>query len=263
MFLVFLFILGTCVGSFLNVLADRLPNNKNPFKGRSYCDHCKKTLKWYDMIPLLSFFLLKVRCRYCKVKLSFYYPFIEVVTGAMFVCIYLLVIHQIPQINSQLSAISFLAYYLFIASSLIVVFFADLKYGIIPDSIILVSVFVSLGYFLIFNPSLLLINLVSALGSFLFLLLLHIVTKGKGMGLGDVKFAVLMGLFLGFPNIIAAFYLAFLTGAIVGIILIIWKKKKLRTDTLPFGPFLVFGTLISLFWGEKIMQIAWNGILIH
>src|SRR3989344_6619035 len=86
----FLFLLGLAVGSFLNVLIDRFPRDESPFKGKSYCESCKKKLLWYDMIPVVSFLFLKGKCRYCRSPLSFYYPMVEVTTGIIFVLVYVL-----------------------------------------------------------------------------------------------------------------------------------------------------------------------------
>ena len=132
--LALIFILGLTVGSFLNVLIDRLPNDKS-ILGRSYCDHCKKTLSWKDLIPVLSFVYLRGKCRYCHAPLSYQYPIVELLTGLLFIATY-----QFATLNFQL------IYYLLIVSSLIVVFFADLKYGIIPDKILLPAIVVSLVY---------------------------------------------------------------------------------------------------------------------
>ena len=138
---------------------------------------------------------------------------------------------------------------------MIVIFFADLKYGIIPDKIVFPAILVSAFYLLTMNYQLLAINFLSTLGAGLFFLLLFLITRGRGMGFGDVKFSFLMGLILGFPNIIVALYLAFLTGAIVGCILIIWRKKKVFGTAIPFGPFLVLGNFIAIFFGEVLTQI--------
>ena len=125
---VFLFILGACIGSFLNVLIDRLPFDKSPWKGRSYCDNCKKTLKWYDLIPVLSFVLLQGKCRYCRKHVSYYYPLVEIITGIMFVLTFTYV-YRLPttDYSSLFSIYHFpfiiLSYYLAIVSSLIVIFF--------------------------------------------------------------------------------------------------------------------------------------------
>lgn len=249
MFLFILFIFGLSVGSFLNVLIDRLPKGESPVKGRSHCDKCKKTLKWYDLIPLLSFLILKGKCRYCKTKLSFYYPIIEFTTGVMFVLTFLFV----GSMNHELRIMD-LGYYLFLVSSLIVIFFADLKYGIIPDKVLFPAVAISFLYLFINHSSLIINHFLAGLGASLFFLLLFLITRGRGMGFGDVKLSFLMGLILGFPNIIVSLYVAFLTGAIIGCILILWQKKRIRGTTIPFGPFLAIGTLISIFFGESLIQ---------
>lgn len=254
---VIIFLLGLTVGSFLNVLIDRLPREESVAKGRSYCEHCKKPLLWYDLIPLVSFVLLKGKCRYCHSPISLYYPTVELVTGVMFVLIFDH-LRDVPHenIKYQISNIKYvvsLIYYLFITSSLIVIFFADLKYGIIPDKIVFSSILVSIVYLFINHKSLIINHLVSALMSFLFFLILYIVTKRKGMGFGDVKLVFLLGIFLGWPYIIIALYFAFLTGAVVGCILVLWRKKKLTGGTVPFGPFLVLGAIIALFWGPVLL----------
>ena len=288
MLVFFLFILGLAVGSFLNVLIDRIPNDESPFAGRSYCDKCKKTLKWYDMVPVLSFLILKGKCRYCRAHISFYYPLVELITGIMFVLMYQFTIHNSQFTSSTIEQFSNLTinylYYLFILSSFIVIFFTDLKYGIIPDKIVYPAIIIS--FFFLFFTSKEFLQLrsgqawlsfplqsttlgvdqlatlgvvanrfLSALTSFAFFLILYLITKGKGMGFGDVKLAFLLGLVLGFPKIIVALYLAFLTGALAGSILIVWRKKKLKSS-IPFGPFLILGSILSIFFGEKILQLV-------
>lgn len=255
---VIIFILGICVGSFLNVLADRLPREKSIIKGRSHCEKCKKTLKWNDLIPLFSFLMLKGKCRYCETKLSPYYLTVELITGILFVITALFAVNNFQSVfNFQFLNFQLLIpliYYLFIISSLIVVFFADLKYGIIPDKIIFPTIIASSLYLLIYHSSFIINYLFSAVGAGLFFLVLFAGTKGRGMGFGDVKFAFLMGLILGFPKIIVSLYIAFLTGAIAGIILIIWRRKKIFGTSIPFGPFLVLGTLVTVFFGNFILQ---------
>ncbi len=256
MLILLLLILGLAIGSFLNVLIDRIPNNESPFKGRSYCDKCKKTLKWHDLIPLVSYLYLKGKCRYCRAHISFYYPLVELITGVMFVIVYKFTISTIELPFSNI-IIGYL-YYLLIFSCFIVIFFTDLKYGIILDKIIYSAIVVSLIYhFSTLSYQLSAVNyLASGLGAFIFFFVLYLTTRGKGMGFGDVKLAFLLGIILGFPKIIIAFYLAFLTGAIVGSILIIWGKKKLKGGTIPFGPFLIIGAVLSLSFGEKIIHMV-------
>lgn len=246
---VFLFLAGTFFGSFLNVIVDRLPRKETIIKGRSRCEICKKELAWYDLIPLFSFLLLKGKCRYCHKKLSLYYPVIELSTGILFATIYIFVISSFPIFNSQL--LISLAYYLFIASCFIVIFFEDLRFGIIPDKVVFPAIIVTFFYLLIIIPQSLIINLFSAVGACAFFLVLFLITRGKGMGFGDVKLSFLLGLVLGFPKIVLALYLAFLTGAIFGLILIIWRKRSLK-EAIPFGPFLIAAALASLFLGRII-----------
>ncbi len=266
---VFVFLLGLAVGSFLNVLIDRLPRDESVVKGRSYCDGCKKPLLWYDLIPVVSFLFLGGKCRHCGSPISFYYPMVELVTGVMFVLTFFLLFtseESFGHLRGGTAPAALLGgdllelgYYLFIVSSLIVIFFADLKYGIIPDKVVFPGIFVNFLYLLL-NTSYLLQNIMAATGVFLFFFLLYIITKGRGMGFGDVKLVFLLGLFLGWPYIIIALYFSFLTGAIFGCILILWRKKRLHGATLPFGPFLVLGTFVSLFWGEYILGRISEGL---
>ena len=140
-----------------------------------------------------------------------------------------------------------------IFSGLFVIFLTDLKYRIIPDQVLMLMILITLSYILFYDFPSLFTRLVSGLAIFMMFLFLVIVTHGKGMGLGDVKFSFFMGLFLGFPRILVAFYLAFLTGAAVSLILILLGKKTMKSK-IAFGPFLVYATAISFYFGDQI----WN-----
>lgn len=220
-------IFGLAVGSFLNVLIDRLPKGENVLTGRSRCDHCGKSLRWFELIPLLSFLLQGGRCRRCHARLSWQYPIVELVTGIAF----------FYGVNPLLF------------SSLLVIFVADLKYQIIPDSMIVIGVIGVIGVLGVIGE-----NFFAGIGAAAFFLLLWLITRGKGMGLGDVKLAFLMGLLLGFPKIVVAAYLAFLTGAAVGVILILLRKKDLKSK-IAFGPFLIIGAVAAILWGEKLALV--------
>ena len=238
-FLIFSF--GLLLGSFLNCLVYRLneaKNWRNFFFGRSYCPKCKRNLCWFDNIPLFSFLFLKGKCRWCHSPIPWRYPLVELATGILSVMVYLFSVG--PVVN--------LIFNLIIVYALIVIFLSDLLYRTIPDQIVYPVIAIALLW-LIINQQWL--SILSGLGAALFFLFLVLLTRWQGMGLGDVKLAGLMGLILGFPSIIVALYLAFLTGALVGVILILMKRKKLRSE-IAFGPFLVLSTLIALFWGEKI-----------
>lgn len=247
------FLIGLCIGSFLNVIIYRLPRRLGFVKGRSFCPHCKKKIRWFDNVPLISFVLLRGRCHFCHSPISWRYPVVELTTGVLFVL----------GSSSFLSNIGYLRVLdwgltLVLFSALVVIFFIDLEHQIIPDEIVLPIVILYIFRFVfscLSTDYCLLTTVYSALGAFLFLLIIYLVTKGKGMGFGDVKFAFLMGLVLGYPKIIVAFYLAFLTGAFVGIILILGRKAKFG-QKIAFGPFLALSTTISFLWGEKILSLA-------
>lgn len=238
----YFFILGLMVGSFLNCVIYRLEQGKSFLKGRSFCPNCKHQLSWQDLIPIFSFIILRGHCRYCQKKISIQYPLVEFFTGIIFVLIYLL--------RSDLLGRSDLLIFNFVVSCFfIIIFVYDLKHYIIPDKV----VFPAIGIALIFN----FLNILSAVGAAGFFFLIVLISRGKGMGIGDIKLAFLMGLFLGWPNIIVALFLAIFLGAIMGIGLIISGKKTLKSE-VPFGPFLTIGVFLALFWGEKIINFYFN-----
>lgn len=247
-----LFILGLVVGSFLNVLIDRLPNGQNPFKGRSHCDFCKKTLTPSELVPLLSFLVQKGRCRYCKKRLSIQYPAIEFATGLLFVGIsrYQFNSCQLSVVSCQLQFLTLLV----IFSSLLVIFVSDLKYQIIPDEMVITAAVGSLFHLWLTGQDFF-SSLLSGVGAAAFFGAIYLFTHGRGMGFGDVKLAFPIGLFLGFPGVIFAIYTAFLTGGALSLILILWRIKRLKSK-IAFGPFLIAGTVISLIIGDKL--IPWS-----
>jgi len=246
-FYLYIFLFGLVVGSFLNSIIYRLKTGESFLGGRSHCPNCKHHLSWRDLIPIFSFLILKGKCRYCHQKISCQYPLVELATGILFI----LIIHYSPP-NLLVTG-----YRLLITSLLIIIFVYDLKHYIIPDKVIYPAIVLTLIFnfkFLILNQPLIFKNAaLSALGAAIFFLLIFLISRGKWLGFGDVKLAFFMGLFLGFPNILAALFFAYLVGAIIGIGLILIGKKTLKSE-VPFGPFLVFGTLIALFFGNIIID---------
>lgn len=241
--LILFLILGFSIGSFLNMLVYRLPKGQFIF-GRSYCDNCRKTLLWYDLIPLFSFIILSGKCRFCKKKINNQAPLVETLTALLFVCL-LLKYPILTDLN--------LWFFLFFVSSLITIFFIDLNDGIIPNKITFPLFFISLIYVTL-NPNLF-NHILSSFFIFLLFLMIYLLTKGRGIGFGDVKLVLVIGLVFGFPKIIITSYLAFLTGAIVSLILILWGKKHLHKDTIPFGPFLVIGAIVGIFLGDSLVSL--------
>ncbi|KPJ55203.1 hypothetical protein AMJ47_01690 [Parcubacteria bacterium DG_72] len=242
------FLFGLAVGSFLNCIIYRLElkefkKKKKPFlRGRSFCPSCKHVLAWYDLIPVVSFFILRRKCRYCSKKISWQYPAVEIATALLFLSIF----------NFQELLIT--SYWLLITCLLIIIFVYDLKHFIIPDSLVFLAIGVTFLYNLITNYGLLITNyLIFGLVVAAFFFAIFALSRGRWMGFGDVKLAFFMGLFLGFPATLVALFFSFLIGAIIGIILILLKKKGLKSE-VPFGPFLILGTYIGLFWGDKIVN---------
>ena len=253
-FVIFLF--GLAVGSFLNCIIFRLETNQSFLIGRSFCPNCKHILGWQDLTPIFSFLILKGKCRYCQKPISWQYPLVEISTAVLFVAVF----------NPQNFLLS--AFYFLLSSLLIIIFVYDLKHYLIPDKIIYPAIIIAFVYqlFRILNFEFILkfgfwnldfkslINpLLSAILASVFFLAIVMVSRGKWMGVGDIKLAFLMGLILGWPNILFALFSSFFIGAIVGIGLIISGKKTLKSE-IPFGPFLVTGTFLSLFFGEKIIN---------
>ena len=242
-----IFVLGLVIGSFLNAFIYRMGKEGSVLKGRSYCPHCKYTLSWYDLIPLLSFILLKGSCRYCSKRISIQYPVVELATGLLFLSVFFF----------QGGEIWTLPYGLFIAAVLIVIFVYDLKHYLIPDIVAYSGIAVSLLYLTalsLFAEGIPLISgLIAAVIASGFFLSLFLISRGKWMGFGDVILGFLMGLVVGFPNILVALLASFVVGAIVGLVLISLKKKTMKAE-VPFGPFLILGTFLAWFWGEEILS---------
>jgi prepilin signal peptidase PulO-like enzyme (type II secretory pathway) len=250
---IFLFIVGTTFGSFFNVLADRLSNERT-IGGRSECESCHHILAWYDLVPFFSFLILGARCRYCKTKLSFFYPFSEVVTGLSFSLTWLYSPVNITHSDTTIIISKIVA--LGIVSCLLVILFADIKYQIIPDPIQLVLLLFSFAWIIV-NGAHINIFIEHLVGGFVVmipLLLIFIFTRGRGMGFGDVKLAFTIGFLLGILNGLLALYIAFISGAIVGVVMIAGRMKKLKSK-IAFGPFLVFGIVVMFFYGEKLVDM--------
>lgn len=244
----YFFVFGSITGSFLNVLIDRLPKKHYTLLGRSHCAHCKKTLSPFDLIPIFSYLFLRGKCRKCKAKIPPRIFLVECATGVFFAGLYL----HFLLVGYSLQAF---VYLLIIISSSIAIFFTDLEYGIIPDETLVLMGVTIVAYSLFFAPAELPIKLLTASGAFFLFFLLFLFTKGRGMGFGDVKLSFIMGLFLSFPKIVAGLYLAFLTGATVSIILVLWRKKSFKKGTIPFGPFIIASMLVAYFLGNQILAV--------
>lgn len=241
------FILGTAVGSFLNVVIGRSVRNES-ILGRSYCDHCKAALKTLDLIPIISFAALGAKCRYCKKKLSLQYPIVEFLTGLLFS------VSFIVQANMGNVFSIALPYFLFLVSTLIIVAVVDFKFSLIPTTFVFFASLVSLFYNYFFLQSALFAEHVFiAFTAAAFFLAVVVLTSGRGMGEGDIILAFLMGMVLGLKGALLALFLGFLTGAVCALILIAFGKKRFG-QTIPFAPFLALGFIVALFWAGPIIN---------
>ena len=233
---IFAFTFGLIFGSLANLIILRFHTFEPLFFGGSKCLYCGKRLKWFELIPLFSFIVQKGRCRKCSTRLSFQYPAIEILTGVLFLFIWLKFENLSPYFFLSL----FFWYLLFLAS------LYDLKHQILPDEFIFGGVFLAiLGNFLFFRPGLL-YSLAAGFSFFFFFVFLWFLTKKQGLGLGDAKMALALGIFLGFPKAVFGLIFSFWLGGAVGIALLALKKANLKTP-IPFGPFLFLGSFIAFF----------------
>lgn len=245
------FIFGLCVGSFVNMAvyryAVKIKIQKSKVKTKiqkskfSCCDFCGRQLRWYENIPVVSWVIQAGKSRCCGKRLSITYPIVELLMGILFsITYYVLRITYNAEIWQIILG-------LIIVTLLVFSAVVDAKYMILPDF----STIILVALALFFGGG----NILTALGAAGFLGLLYLLTRGKGMGLGDVKLSIFMGLFLGWPKIVVAFYLAFMSGAIVGAVMLILKRKE-RKSEIAFGPFLILGTISAWYYGSRIWEIV-------
>ena len=243
-FLAFLF--GSIIGSFLNVCVLRLPQKKSLLFPSSHCPHCQQPIRFYDNIPLISYLVLRGRCRFCGQPISPQYVIVELLTALFSLLLFL-----------HYSLTEYFIYFAFF-SSLVVVTFIDLKHQIIPDAISLPGIGAGfLASFVLPRITYLDSLLGIALGGgilYFVALVYYLITKTEGMGMGDVKLLAMIGAFLGSKAVVITIFLSAFLGAVVGITLMVIKGKS-RRYAIPYGPFLSIGALLSLFWGDVLL--AW------
>lgn len=251
----FLFILGLVVGSFLNVVAFRYSEEGalfNPVKwgGRSHCLFCSQPLKWYELIPVISFIIQEGRCMVCRRRLSWQYPLVELATGFTFLLpVYFAYLNSEPY---TLTPPPYTLFWILIFLGFILIWAIDARLSVIPDEI---NFFLgALGLILVsFTGASWSNHLIGASVGLLLLGLIVFLSRGRGMGMGDVKLAAALGLIFGWPNIFVILALAFIFGAAAGITLMAFRKKGMK-DAIPFGPFLILGSITVFFFGDFLIQ---------
>lgn len=250
-----LFLFGLLFGSFLNVVIYRIDELETIWLSRSHCPKCRHILAWYDLVPFFSFILLKTRCRYCQKPISWQYPLVEVATALVFAFSYSKFVA-----GGLMSVWAFLPL-MIVFGSWIVIFVHDLKTMTIPIEILLVGALFSLIYLFIRFDWLIFTQAIAAAALMALVPLVIIgigklITKKEVMGTGDIFLAGSLGLLLNINTGILAMLTSFIIGGIISLVLILAKKVKLGLyEEIAFGPFLVIGTLIALWWGEDILSL--------
>ena len=287
---IFLFLFGIAIGSFLNVVIFRYDPDKKLFSGiggRSHCMSCRKTLRWFELIPLFSFLIQFGRCRSCKARLSFQYPLLELITGLIFV----LVPYVLTPISGEIPYFQ-IGLWLLVFISLLILTVVDLRLYIIPDGL---NIFIGIlalanlaflymqsdfgslsgelyhtlsgltrtgfegsflgGHAMLFfvTDSPLINSAMGAAFGLAFFGGIYVLTRGRGMGFGDVKLALPAGFLLGLPDMILATMLAFIIGALFGLGLMALKRKTMK-QMIPFGPFIELGVTLVFFFGYDIVN---------
>ncbi len=242
-------ILGAIFGSFINASVYRMAK-KESLQGRSHCVHCTYQLKWYDLVPVGSFVVLKGKCRSCNQSIPKHYFFVEAVLAFLFCVAALFWAQQ----GGDLQALSLLALVLdwFILSVLVFLFVFDAKYLLLPDKVTLPAIaIVTIGQ-LVLGKSWqnLLLGLTIGAG---FFLLQFVLSKGKWIGGGDIRLGALMGVILGWPLILIGLFIAYVTGALFSLPLLLAKKKQMGSQ-IPFGTFLALATVFTMYWGQDALD---------
>ena len=266
--IIIFFILGLIIGSFLNVVILRY-NTDRSLGGRSSCMSCESGLCWYELIPIVSFFVLKGRCKTCKTKISIQYPLVEIISGIIFASLFWK-FSNLFYMDTLMFAFTY-AYYVVVFSILLIICVYDIKHKIIPDNLVFIFIAFSFVGMFFFNLPVAGLNFFPHIPSFfeffgasivaIFFTILWLLSHGKWIGLGDAKLALGLGFFLGMIKVLSATVLSFWIGAIVGIMLIILNKIKGLSNKInmkseiPFAPFLVLGAFLVFLFNINFFPI--------
>lgn len=265
LFAVLAFILGTIFGSFISVIIYRVKSKKEGiFLGRSICPFCKKKLKFIYLIPVLSWLFLRGKCGYCGKKIGIHYLALEIITGLIFLTTFLtfnFIDIKFDQLFMNYEMLKLFIFYIIEFLFLIAIFFYDLQYKEIPDRFSITAIVLAITGNLLMNTISPLNMAIGGLSIFLFFTLQFLLSKGTWIGGGDLRLGLLIGILLGWDKGLVALSIAYIVGAILSLILIGMKKLN-RKSQIPFGPFLVTGTIVAFFFGQRILDWYFSGIFI-
>jgi leader peptidase (prepilin peptidase)/N-methyltransferase len=244
---ILIFVWGLCIGSFLNVCIFRLPAAQSLIHPRSTCPRCQTPIKFYDNIPVVSYVVLRGRCRHCGQPIALRYPLVELLTGFFALAAYL---------KFGLTWAS-LVYFMFIAA-LLVITFIDLDHRIIPDLISLpgIPIFFAASWII---PQMTwfdsLVGIIVGGGSLLTVAWVYkLITHKDGMGGGDIKLLAMIGALVGWQGVLMTIFVASATGTLAGFLHMLQARQRNMKLAIPFGPFLATGALVYIFWGEQLIR---------
>ncbi len=273
---IFVFLCGISVGSFLNVVAYRVPLNISIVRPRSFCPNCKSSVPNYALIPILGYLLTNARCKQCNFKIPYHYPLVELLTGVLSLIIFfkfvtpVMVLEALPKFMTietfhygKFHFDTFIPFFisLWLLYTGIPLSIIDLKYRILPDKITLPGILI--GFFIsCFNPNMgwqgsLIGILVGAGGLFFISKIYEIIRHRKGMGMGDIKYLGFIGAVLGWQGVIFTLFYASILGSIIGIMWNIFAKKGFGS-AIPFGPFRAFAALVVSTYGNELLNIIFK-----
>ena len=249
-------LLGLAVGSFLNLCIDRLPGGKSIVRPGSHCDSCNQSLKAVDLVPVFSYVWLKGRCHYCGARIPLRSPIVEFATAAIFA---FLAWHYGLSLE--------LAFAVIYAGIFIVIFAIDLEQELILNIVVFPAMILAFAFSFFWGgfeelwpkigPGFVLSALLGGAVGFVLMLLPYLLTRGRGMGYGDVKLAAFIGLMSGFPLVLVALLVGIIAGGLVAVFLLLSRMVKSRKAAIPYGPFLAVGAMVALIWGDKIFHWWW------
>lgn len=242
---IFILLIGLVLGSFFNVIIFRFGNGNSVVKGRSKCPNCSSIIRWPDLIPIVSYFVLRGRCRNCKKKISPLYPTVETSTAVLLLLLFL----NAPAMSYS-TAIS-----AFIVLLFTLIIFIDIRYLIIPDKILILLALAVIGLKLTADDPGFYRLLISAFGLTSFFAILFLVSKGRWIGLGDIKLIFLIGLLLGYPASYIAVISSIWLATIFSMALLVLKRATMKTE-IPFGSFLSASTIIFIIFSNELQKIS-------
>lgn len=253
--LVLSFFIGACLGSFILAMVMRMHNSEKLVLDRSRCDSCKNKLRGIDLIPLLSFIFLKGRCSSCKQSLGWLYFFVEIISGLLFAHLYVYLI------SASLFSFENILFYGLVLMASIFFFLYDYLYFLVPDKIILplIGIFFGINVFLI-NSFTFYEGILACLVGAGFFLIQFILTKGKAIGGGDIRFGALMGVILGYPAVLIGLFISYILASIISIYLLIFKGASGKTR-LPLVTFLSIGLYVVLLYYTDIKNLYLSLVL--